>query len=147
MLALVADVERYPAFVPLCRSLTVTEREPLPDGSGETITARMTVAYKMFDETFVSRVTVKPDDGAILVEYLDGPFDHLENRWSFKPLAPDRCEVDFRLSYTFKSRALALVMGAVFDKAFARFSAAFEARADAIYGRARPKIDSSSPDN
>lgn len=81
----------------------------------------------------------------ILVEYLRGPFSNLENRWTFEPKGDGVCDVGFFPSYQFKSRMLAMLMGSMFDTAFARFSAAFEKRADAIYGR--PKLAPSNRDN
>jgi coenzyme Q-binding protein COQ10 len=71
----------------------------------------------------------------ILVEYLQGPFSNLENRWTFEPKSDSACEVGFYLAYEFKSRMLAMLMGTMFDAAFQRFAAAFEKRADKIYGR------------
>ena len=133
MFALVADVEAYPRFVPLCEALRVRGRQELPDGRTVLI-ADMTVAYKVFRETFTSRVTLVPAERTILVEYLDGPFRHLENRWTFRPLGEKSCEVGFFIAYEFKSRTLGALMGAVFDRAFHRFAGAFEARADQVYG-------------
>lgn len=133
MFALVADVEAYPKFVPLCESLRVRGRQPLEDGR-TILVADMTVAYKVFRETFTSRVTLVPDERTILVEYLDGPFRKMENRWTFRPLGEKSCEVGFYISYEFKSRTLGALMGAVFDRAFHRFAGAFEARADEVYG-------------
>jgi len=130
MFDLVADVERYPEFVPLCESLTVTKREAL--GDKEILIATMGVGYKAIREKFTTRVTIEPNHNRILVEYLDGPFSHLENRWRFLP-SHKGCEVDFYLDYEFRSRMLAMLMGAVFDKAFRKFSSAFEARAHRIY--------------
>lgn len=134
MFDLVADVERYPEFVPLCRALTVRERIPQHEGV-EVVLADMTVAYKLISESFTSRVTLDRPNLQIWVEYLKGPFRRLENRWSFRPIAERACEVEFFISYEFKSRMLALVMGSMFDLAFRRFSAAFERRADLVYGR------------
>lgn len=136
MFDLVADVERYPEFVPLCKRLRVRERTSDADGR-DVVLARMTVAYKLLEESFVSRATLMPEEGSpqILVEYIDGPFRNLENRWTFHELANGSCEVEFFLAYEFKSRAFELLMGTMFDKAFRKFSAAFEARADEIYGR------------
>ncbi|GGE45414.1 ubiquinone-binding protein [Agaricicola taiwanensis] len=134
MFDLVADVEKYPQFVPLCESLRVRRREErngLPS-----LVADMTVAYTVFRETFTSRVALDRPNLSILVNYIDGPFRHLENRWLFKPTEEGGCEITFSIDYEFRSRALALLMGAAFEKAFRKFSAAFEARADAIYGRA-----------
>lgn len=133
MFALVADVEKYPEFVPLCEKLQVRGRKDLGEGR-EMLVADMTVAYKLFRETFTSRVTLDPAAGRILVEYLDGPFRHLENVWTFKPLGESACEVGFDITYEFKSRTLSALMSAMFDRAFRKFSDAFEARADVVYG-------------
>jgi coenzyme Q-binding protein COQ10 len=134
MFNLVADVERYPEFVPLCRTLKVRRRIPEPEGV-EIVIADMTVAYKLVRETFASRVTLDHPNLQILVEYLDGPFSHLENRWIFHPVAERVCDVAFFISYEFKSRMLGMLMGTMFDVAFRRFAHAFEQRADKIYGR------------
>src|SRR6186997_2552110 len=82
MFNLVADVEKYPQFVPLCQSLRVRRRTEGGEGI-ETIVADMTVAYKVMRETFTSRVTLDRANLQILVEYLDGPFSRMENRWDF----------------------------------------------------------------
>ena len=134
MFDLVADVERYPEFVPLCRGLKVRERRPGADGV-ETIVADMTVSFKLVRETFRSRVTLDRANLQILVEYLQGPFSHMQNRWTFHPTGATTCEIEFFIDYEFKSRTLGLLMGAMFDAAFRRFAAAFEARADEVYGR------------
>jgi coenzyme Q-binding protein COQ10 len=133
MFALVADVEHYPEFVPLCRSLRVRKRSADANGRG-VIIADMTVAYKLIYETFTSRVTLDRAELEILVEYLEGPFRKMNNRWRFHPSGQGACDVEFFISYEFRSRALGLLMGAMFEAAFRRFSAAFERRADQIYG-------------
>ncbi len=133
MFALVADVENYPKFVPLCESLSVRVRRTLDDGR-EVLVADMTVAYSLIRETFTSKVTLDPANNLITVEYLDGPFRYLENRWTFKPIDDGHSEVGFWISYEFKSRTLGALMGAMFDRAFRKFAAAFEARADAVHG-------------
>jgi coenzyme Q-binding protein COQ10 len=84
MFDLVADVERYPEFVPLCRSSRSAKRIPEPEGV-EVLVADMTVAYKLVRESFASRVTLDRPNLQILVEYLEGPFSQLENRWTFHP--------------------------------------------------------------
>jgi coenzyme Q-binding protein COQ10 len=132
MFDLVADVEHYPEFVPLCQSLKVRKR--IKDGDKDVIIADMTVAYKFVHETFTSRVTLDRPNLEILVEYLEGPFRRLHNRWNFRPVEDRVCAVDFFINYEFRSRTLGLLMGAVFDAAFRRFSAAFERRADQVYG-------------
>jgi len=134
MFDLVADVERYPEFVPLCQSLVVRQRSQKPDGL-EVVVADMTVSFKLVKETFTSRVTLDRAGRKILVEYVSGPFSSLENRWSFEPRDGNACEVTFFIAYEFRSRMLAMLMGSMFDTVFARMSAAFEKRADAIYGR------------
>ena len=136
MFDLVADVERYPEFVPLCQALKIRQRTPNPDGT-EVVVADMTVSFKLVRETFTSKVTLDRPNLKILVEYLRGPFSNLGNRWTFEPKSQTECDVGFFLSYEFRSRMLAMLMGSMFDAAFARFSAAFEKRADAIYGRPR----------
>jgi coenzyme Q-binding protein COQ10 len=140
MFDLVADIERYPEFVPLCRAMRMIRRTQLAER--EVIIAEMTVAYKLIRESFTSRVTLDRAMRTILVEYLNGPFSRMENRWSFRPAgaseeaarAPSQCEVEFFISYEFRSRTLAMLMGAIFDTAFRRFASAFERRADAIFG-------------
>ena len=135
MFDLVADVEKYPQFVPLCQSLRVKSRAAKGDGV-EVVVADMTVAYKLVRETFTSRVTLDKPNLTILVEYLSGPFSRMENRWVFRALGPKQSEIEFFIDYEFRSRVLAALMGAMFDAAFRRFAAAFEKRADDIYGRA-----------
>ena len=135
MFDLVADVEHYPEFVPLCRALTVKSRGQKQAGV-EVLVADMTVAYKLVRETFTSRVTLDTPQRQILVEYLSGPFSHLQNRWRFHPVDEGACDVEFFIEYEFRSRVLAALMGAMFDAAFRRFADAFEKRADQIYGKA-----------
>jgi coenzyme Q-binding protein COQ10 len=133
MFDLVADVERYPEFVPLCQSLKVRKRTSGSDGK-DVIVADMTIAYKLIRETFTSRVTLDRKNFEILVEYLEGPFQRMNNRWNFRSAGDHACDVEFFIVYEFRSRTLGLLMGAVFDAAFRRFAAAFERRADQVYG-------------
>src|SRR6202008_5103431 len=99
--------------------------------------AYMTFAYKLIYETFTSRVTLDRAGLEILVEYLEGPFRKMNNRWRFHPAGQGACDVEFFISYEFRSRTLGLLMGARFDTAFRRFASAFESRADAVFGPAR----------
>lgn len=128
MYALVADVERYPEFIALCREVRVLSRAPAE------LLARMTVAYQALHESYTSRVTLDPAGRAIHVAAVDGPFRTLTNDWRFEPSATG-CTVHFTLDYAFRSRMLGMVMGTLFDRAFAKFSDAFIARAHALYGR------------
>jgi coenzyme Q-binding protein COQ10 len=133
MFDLVADIEKYPQFVPLCSALTVKSRS---EKDGRTfLVADMTVAYKIIRETFTSRVTLDRQAQKILVEYLDGPFKRMQNRWTFYPVEAKVCDVEFFIDYEFRSRTFAVLMGAMFDTAFRRFAVAFEQRADEIYVR------------
>jgi len=134
MFDLVADVERYPEFVPLCHALKIRQRKNNPDGT-ETVIADMTVSFKLVKETFTSEVTLDREHLKILVRYLKGPFSNLENRWTFEAKGEEACDVGFFIAYEFKSKMLATLMGAMFDATFSRFSAAFEKRADMVYGK------------
>ncbi|WP_157019217.1 type II toxin-antitoxin system RatA family toxin [Mesorhizobium xinjiangense] len=132
MFALVADIERYPEFVPMCEALSVRSRK---EGHGVTIAiADMTVGYKALRETFTSQVIARAADCAINVKYLDGPFRYLDNKWRFEPDGKGGTIIHFFIDYEFKSRILGAMMGAMFDRAFRMFSSAFETRADEIYG-------------
>ena len=133
MFNLVADVEKYPEFLPLCEDLRIRRRAQSDDGI-ETLVAEMSVGYKAIRESFTSRVTLDHPRLQIDVEYVNGPFKYLENRWTFRD-TPAGSDVEFYINYEFKSFALGLLMGSVFDKAFRKFTEAFEERADVIYRR------------
>lgn len=134
MFDLVADVEAYPRFLPLCQSLVVHARRR--DGDAEILVATMTVAYRFIRESFTTKVLLNRRELTIRAEYIDGPFRYLENVWRFEPHGRGDCIVHFTIDYEFRSSTLGLVMGAVFDRAFRKFTEAFEARADAVYGAA-----------
>ncbi len=133
MFALVADVERYPEFVPMCEALFVRRRNA--SGGVETLVADMRIGYKLIHETFTSQVMLDPAQGRIVVTYLDGPFKHLENRWQFTDQPGGGCAVHFFIDYAFKSRTFEALVGAVFDTVFRKMVEAFEARADALAAR------------
>ena len=131
MYALVADVESYPEFLPLCEGLDVLAREP--HGAGELLRAEMRVGYQMIRERFTTQVTLDPTAPEVLAEHLEGPFTHLTNRWRFYP-AGQGCEVDFHIDYAFKSLMLQMLVGGMFEQAFRKFADAFEQRARETYG-------------
>jgi len=135
MFELVADTENYPKFVPLCQALRVKSRTEKGEGVS-VLVADMTVAYKLVHYTFTSRVTLDRPNLKILVEYIDGPFRRLQNRWAFRPAGEQACDVEFFIDYEFRSRTLGMLMGTVFDTVFRRMASAFEERANRIYGRA-----------
>jgi len=135
MFDLVADVEQYPKFLPLCEALTVKSRARA--GETETLIAEMTVGYYALRESFTSRVVL---DASILQvhaantpEHPSGPFRQVENRWKFAP-AEGGCDVQFHITYEFKSLALQMLVGSLFDRVFRRYTQAFEDRARAVYG-------------
>lgn len=137
MFNLVADVEKYPGFLPLCQELRVRRRQT--DSAGrEVILADMRVGYLAVRESFLSRVTLDRERNEILVEYVDGPFRHLENKWSFRDVAGvgsrKSCQIDFFIDYEFRSRMLGLLMGSMFDAAFRKFADAFEDQANRVFG-------------
>lgn len=133
MFDLVADIESYPEFVPLCQEHAVVSRKT--SGAREILMTEMTVAYKIFRETIRSRDTLDRSNGRILVESINGPLRRLRSLWTFEPRADDSCDVGFDLSYEFASPMLALLARGVLDAAFSRYIQAFERRADEIYGR------------
>ena len=124
---LVADIERYPEFLPWCLAARIRKRE------GDTITADLLIGFKMVRERFTSKVVLKRPD-IIDVSYAEGPFKYLDNVWRFEPVNDNQSIVHFCIDYEFKSRLLGALMGSMFDRAFRMFSEAFEKRADVIYG-------------
>jgi coenzyme Q-binding protein COQ10 len=133
MFDLVADVEKYPLFLPMCTGLRVRRRQTDAAGN-EVLVAEMSVGYKAIRESFTSRVTLDRPAQKILVEYIDGPFSHLENVWTFHDVEDTSSTVDFAIDYEFRSRMLGILMGGLFDAAFRKFAEAFERRADIVYG-------------
>jgi coenzyme Q-binding protein COQ10 len=136
MFDLVADVGRYPEFLPWNSAARIRSRHPI-DG-GEVLEADLVISFKVFREKFGSRVTLLPGqgDGAgarILTEYIDGPFKHLKSVWGFLP-HPTGCEIRFDVDFEFRNAILGSVIGLVFNEAMSRVVRAFEARAKDIYG-------------
>jgi coenzyme Q-binding protein COQ10 len=135
MYDLVADVEQYPKFLPLCEGLTVKKREQV--GGKEAMICAMTVGYHAIRESFTSRVVLDPSKLEVhagsVPEYPSGPFRNVENKWTFAA-APGGCDVQFYISYEFKSLMLQMLVGSLFDRVFRRYTQAFEERARAVYG-------------
>jgi coenzyme Q-binding protein COQ10 len=139
MFALVRDVETYPQFVPLCEGIRIRRRSEIAPGV-EVLFVEMQVGFKAICERYVSRVCCDINKLEIRVECAEGPFRKLDNRWTFRDEpgtgeAAPRSSVDFFIAYEFKSVALGLLMGAMFDKAFHKYADAFAKRADEVYGR------------
>ncbi|WP_420404950.1 type II toxin-antitoxin system RatA family toxin [Nisaea sp.] len=127
---LVADVQRYPEFLPWCVGARVRKRE------GQLIVADLIIGYKMIRERFTSRVTLSPEKNRIDVEYADGPFRYLNNHWVFEP-HDDGCMIDFYVDFEFKSRMLQKIIEVFFNEAVRRMVTAFESRAYELYGAER----------
>jgi len=123
---LVADIERYPEFLPWCVGARINRRE------GNVVYADLMVGFKMLREKFTSKVTLMRAD-RIEVEYLDGPFRYLKNQWLFLP-KDDGCVIDFYIDFEFRSRVLRKIMQPLFHEAVRRMVSAFETRARALYG-------------
>ena len=124
---LVADVERYPEFLPWCRASRITKRE------GNVIYADLVIGFKVFRERFTSKVTLDRTD-RIDVEYIEGPMRRLENHWRFIAQDDGGTMIDFYVDFEFRSAILQMAIGALFHEAVRRMVAAFETRAHAIYG-------------
>lgn len=134
MYALVADVGRYPEFLPWNSAARIRSREALPDGR-EVQLIDLVISFKLFREKFGSRVVLDAARHRIDTEYLDGPFRYLKSWWQFNDRqAGGGCEVDFHVDFEFRNFVLQKVIGVVFDEAMRRIVRAFETRAAALYG-------------
>ncbi len=133
MFDLVADVEQYPRFFPLCEALRVKTRERR--GEAEILVVSMDIGYRAIRETVTTRVTLERAKLAVRVDFIDGPFRVLENHWRFVSAPGGGTDVRFFITYEFKSLMLQMLVGALFDQAFRRCVGAFEARAMEVYGR------------
>lgn len=127
MFDLVADVARYPEFLPWISAIRVRS-----DSDTEMV-ADMIVGFKGIKESFTSRVHKhRPDH--VRVDYLDGPLKHLHNEWAFRDDGQGGVLVDFEVEFAFKNRLFEMLAGQMFDKALRKMIAAFETRADELYG-------------
>jgi coenzyme Q-binding protein COQ10 len=130
---LVADVEKYPEFLPWCVGARIRERQP------DVVIADIVVGFKGFRDGFTSRVTLNRADMCIDVAYLNGPFRYLNNHWVFRELADGGCEIDFFVDFEFRSRLLQRIIGVLFNEAVRRMVDAFELRAASMYDPVREK--------
>jgi len=124
---LVAGVEKYPEFLPWCVGVRIKERTDI------LVLADLVIGFKMFRERFTSKVTLDRNIMRIDVEYMDGPFRYLNNHWIFEPHETG-CNIDFYVDFEFKSIILQKTIGLLFNEAVTRMIAAFEHRADDLYG-------------
>ena len=132
--ALVADIEKYPQFLPWCVGARIRERRPTE------VVADLVIGFKMIREKFTSRVTLTPPGadtseggvGApprIDVAYIDGPMRHMSNTWVFNGQPDGGTLIDFHVEFEFRSKLLETLIGALFHEAVKRMVNAFEARA------------------
>jgi coenzyme Q-binding protein COQ10 len=141
MFALVADIERYPQFLPWCIAARIRSRQ------GNMVIADLVIGHSFIREKFTSRVMLDPpadeaSEGRIDVEYIEGPMEQMRNRWIFRPVAldgskggTDATEIDFYVEFQFRSQTLEKLMGLLFHEAVTRMVRAFETRAAAILKR------------
>jgi coenzyme Q-binding protein COQ10 len=138
---LVADIDKYPEFLPWCIGARIRERKE------NVLIADMVIGFKMFREKFTSRVTLTPPgdsgtEGRIEVAYIDGPMRHMQNRWVFIANPDGSTTIDFYVDFEFHSKILQKLIGALFHEAVRRMVAAFDARAQALYG---PRASGAAP--
>lgn len=134
MYDLVADVESYPQFLPWCAAARVNEVTEEPDEDRTVMLADLVISFKVFRETFGSRVTLYPSQSRIDTEYIEGPFRHMISKWGFRDLPEGGCEVDFFVDFEFRNRLLQSAAGMFFHDAMQRIVRAFERRAATLYG-------------
>ena len=125
MFALVADIARYPDFLPWVQATRILKTE------GDVVTANMIVGFKMVRERFTSSVTLTPAT-SVHVEYVSGPLKYLKNDWRFRA-AEGGCNIDFSVDFEFKNKMFERLAGMFFHEAFRRMVGAFESRAAAVY--------------
>lgn len=133
MYDLVADVARYPEFLPWTSAARIRSVTPEPDGS-KVMEADLVISFKVFRERFASRVVLWPEVMKIDTEYLDGPFKFMRSNWAFTDRDGGGSDVSFFVDFEFKNAILQALIGVVFDEAMRRVVRAFEARAAKLYG-------------
>ena len=132
MYDLVADVGRYPEFLPWCSAARV--KTVTPQGETEVMTADLVISFKVFRERFTSRVVLNESARSIDTEYIDGPFRYMKSTWDFKDVEGG-CEVSFFVDFAFRNMILQRLIGVVFNEAMHRIVRAFEERAAELYGK------------
>jgi coenzyme Q-binding protein COQ10 len=130
---LVADVESYPKFLPWCVGSRILKR------AENSFLAELVISFKQFRESYTSNVKLTPPlpsrNAAIDVELVNGPFEHLVNRWKFLPEEGGKCRVEFFIEFRFKSRILDMLISGFFSRATEKMVQSFESRAHALYGQ------------
>lgn len=137
LFALVADIERYPEFLPWCRAARIVKREK------NLLLAELVISFQHLTESYTSEVTLHPPEhpgaeAAIEAKMVEGPFEYLTNHWKFIPTSAGGTRIELELDFQFRSRMLNMLIGSMFDKAVARMAEAFKKRADDLYGSSEP---------
>ncbi|CAK0776833.1 coenzyme Q-binding protein COQ10 [Azospirillaceae bacterium] len=130
MFRLVAEVDKYPEFLPWCVGARIKRRQ------GNTLIADLMIGFRMVRESFTSRVTLSPSH-RIDTTFSDGPFQYLKSYWIFHPVEGG-CNVDFFVEFEFKSKMLQNLISVLFNEATRRMVAAFDQRARHLYGPSEP---------
>ncbi len=131
MYALVADVENYPKFLPWTAAARIRSTEE--KGDHQVMLADLVISFKVFRETFGSRVTLWPVTQKIDTAYIDGPFKHMDSSWMFRDVEGG-CEVSFDVDFEFRNRLLQGAANMFFGEAMSRVVRSFERRAKELYG-------------
>ena len=132
MYDLVADVSKYPDFLPWTAAARIRSDKDM--GDHRVMEADLVISFKVFRERFTSRVVLWPDAHKLDTEYLDGPFKYMKSNWAFTDRPEGGCDVTFFVDFEFKSAILQKIIGVVFNEAMQRIVGAFEKRAEALYG-------------
>ena len=132
MYDLVADISAYPQFLPWCSAARIRSRSI--QGECETVEADLVISFKVFRESFTSRVELWNMAKKIDTQYLEGPFKHMKSNWEFVD-TPSGCDVRFFVDFEFKNAILRSIIGVVFNEAMQRIVRAFESRAETLYGK------------
>jgi coenzyme Q-binding protein COQ10 len=131
MYDLVADVAKYPQFLPWCAAARVRSVTKQEDGSN-LMKADLVISFKVFRERFGSNVVLYPAENRLEIEYLDGPFKYMKSSWEFADVEGG-CEVKFFVDFEFRNAMLQGIIGVVFNEAMQRIVRAFERRAADLY--------------
>lgn len=140
LFAMVADVEKYPEFLPWCRAARILSRSVIPAQAGilndnkEEFLGELIISFAHITESYTSKVTLNPEAGIIDVVMVKGPFEHLTNHWKFTAIEGGT-NIDFALDFKFRSKMLEKLIGGLFSRATAKMVDAFKTRADALYGK------------
>tara|TARA_B110000438_G_scaffold179279_1_gene171369 strand:- start:300 stop:746 length:447 start_codon:yes stop_codon:yes gene_type:complete len=132
MFDLVSDIDSYDKFLPWCNKSTIISKKPLKDGSFEMI-ADLEIGYKSLTYTYRSKVFLSADKNYIEVTNIDGPFNHLINKWSFEELPDQKCKINFFINFEIKFKMFNVLISEFFETAFKKMVDSFESRARDIY--------------